>query len=66
MQSGGVSLNRDKIVPGLSLLVGIAALGSAANQGLGLVAGLGGDALTLVLNAGLGLAGLGYYLYRKK
>jgi len=63
-KGGGISLNRDKIAGGLAFVVGLTAAGSAANEGLKMAFGVGGEPLTVVLNLGLGAAGIGYYFVR--
>lgn len=63
---GGLSLNKNKIVAGLSFLVGLTAVSSVVNEGLKIALNADGDPVTLALNAGLGAAGIGYYFVRSK
>ena len=63
---GGLIPNKDRIVAGLSLLVGLTGISSAINEALKMVVTeSGGEPLTIGLNAVLGVAGVGYYFVRK-
>jgi len=64
LQSGGVSLNRDRIAGGLAFIVGLTSLGSALNEMLKIAFGIEADVLAIGLNLALGAAGIGYYFVR--
>ena len=63
---GGGGLNKDKIVGSLAFVVGLSGAGAAVNEAGRLAFGSGGDPLTVALNLGLGVAGIGYYFVRAK
>ena len=63
---GSSAFSRNSIVSGAAFLVGISGVGAAANEGLAMALGAGGDLPTLASNALLGAAGVGYHLYRKQ
>lgn len=64
LQSGG-GINRDKVVSGIALLVGLTGVGAALNEVLKFILGAGGDVGALGLNTLLGVAGIFYHLQRK-
>lgn len=66
LKNSGPSFNRDKIVASISLIVGLAYLGSAINEVLKIVLNSGsGEALTAGLDGALALAGIGYFFVRR-
>jgi len=66
-KSGGGGLGRDAIVGGISFIVGLTYVSAALNEVLKVATGGGNDAspATIAINAALGVAGVGYYFYRK-
>ena len=66
LKNSGPGFNRDKIVSSISLIVGLAYLGSAINEVLKIVLNSGsGEALTAGLDGALALAGIGYFFVRR-
>ena len=64
-RGGGGGFNKDKLVAGVAFVLGLTYLGSAINESLKIALGASGDPLAIGLNSALGLAGIGYYFYRK-
>jgi len=61
----GNGVPREAIVAGAAFLVGMSGVGAAANELLKMALGAGGDVQVLATNAILGVAGVGYYFYKK-